>query len=271
MAVTAMPRERVTVPGLRNRKSGGPKIAALTAYDHSFAKVMDDAGIDLILVGDSLGMVVQGRRSTLGVTLEDITYHSAAVCSGVHGALVVADLPFLSYATVEQTLRSAAMVMGRGHAQMVKLEGAGPMLECIHALATRDVPVCAHLGLTPQSVHHFGGFKVQGREAGAAERLLADAEAVVQAGADLLVLECVPAQLAARITAQIAIPTIGIGAGPECDGQILVMHDVLGVSPGRRPRFVRNFLAGQDSIADAFAAYVAAVRDGSFPTAEHQY
>jgi 3-methyl-2-oxobutanoate hydroxymethyltransferase len=271
MAASESPRSKITVPGLRARKQSSEKIFALTAYDHSFARVMDDAGTDLVLVGDSLGMVIQGKRSTLGVSMDDIVYHCKAVTSGITYGLVVADLPFLTYATVEQSLRNAALAMGQGGAQMVKLEGAGPMLESIHALAERDVPVCAHLGLTPQSVHRLGGFKVQGRDEKAALRLLADAHAVADAGADLLVLECVPADLAQRITQSVPIPTIGIGAGPHCDGQILVLHDVLGVSPGRRPRFIKNYLTGRDSIAAALRAYGDEVRDGRFPGPEHQY
>lgn len=262
-------RIKQTVPLLRARK-GGAKLAALTAYDHGFAALMDHAGIDALLVGDSLGMVVQGQRSTLAVSIEDMVYHTRAVASGVQSALVITDLPFLSYADGPTALASARRVVAAG-AEMVKLEGAGVTLDVIKALSDRDVPVCAHLGLTPQSVHKLGGFKVQGRKQAAAERLLQDARAVEQAGAELLVLECVPSTLAARITAEVSIPTIGIGAGAQTDGQILVLHDVLGVTAGRRPRFVRNFLEGQISIEAAVQAYIAAVRDGSFPGKEHGY
>ncbi len=264
-------RVPVTVPGLRERKHGGDRIVALTCYDASFAACIEAAQVDLALVGDSLGMVVQGRASTLAVTLDDIIYHSRAVARGLHATLLVADMPFMSFRDVPTALTTATRLMAEGEAAMVKLEGGGWVVEVIDALARRDVPVCAHLGLTPQSVHRFGGFRVQGRSSDAGERLLADARSVAEAGADLLVLECIPAELAARITREIAIPTIGIGAGADCDGQILVLHDVLGVTPGRRPRFTRDFLAGNGSVTAAFAAYRDAVRSGEFPAAEHAY
>jgi len=265
-------RAAITVPKLRQMKLDGERIVALTAYDASFARVLDANGVDVVLVGDSLGMVVQGHKSTLPVTVEDIVYHTACVSRGLRSALLIADLPFQSYATPERALDSSAPMLAAGGASMVKLEGAGPMLETIHFLSEREIPVCAHLGLTPQSVLRLGGYKVQGREQAAAQRLLADAEAVTAAGAELLVLECVPSALAAEITARIDIPTIGIGAGPSCDGQILVLHDMLGINSGhRRPRFVKNFLASADSIAAAVQAYADAVRDGSFPGPEHGY
>jgi 3-methyl-2-oxobutanoate hydroxymethyltransferase len=265
-------RAPVTVPKLRQMKSAGEKIVALTAYDASFARVLDAAGVDLVLVGDSLGMVLQGHANTLPVTVEDIVYHSACVARGMHAPLLVADMPFQSYATPERALSAAAPMLAAGHASMVKLEGAGPLLDSIRFLTERDIPVCAHLGLTPQSVLRLGGYGVQGREEKAAQRLLEDARAVAEAGADLLVLECVPSALAAKVTAALAIPTIGIGAGPGCDGQILVLHDMLGIASGhRRPRFVKNFLEGRDSIEGAVRAYAEAVRDGSFPAAEHGY
>jgi len=260
----------VRVPQLRTMKADGRRIAALTAYDASFAAVLDQAGIDLILVGDSLGMVVQGRRSTIPVSLQHVVYHTDCVARGLSRALLVADLPFQCDATPERALDAATALLQAG-ASMVKIEGAGPKLESIAFLVERDVPVCAHLGLTPQSFLRLGGFKVQGREAAAAAQLREDARAVEAAGAEALVLECVPAALAAQISADLAIPTIGIGAGPGCDGQILVLHDLLGVAQGRRPRFVKDFLAGQPSVAAAVAAYASAVRDGSFPTAEHSY
>ena len=263
---------RVTVPQLRQMKHDGQRIAALTAYDWTFAATMDAQGIDVVLVGDSLGMVVQGHNSTLPVSVADIRYHCACVSRGLHRALLIADLPFLSYATAERALAASAEFLQQGGAAMVKLEGAGPMLDVIRFLSEREVPVCAHLGLTPQSVLRLGGYKVQGREQAAAERLRADARAVQDAGADLLVLECVPSALAAEVTAALSIPTIGIGAGPDCDGQILVLHDMLGINSGhRRPRFVRDFLADGGSIAGALVAYVRAVKSGEFPTAEHGY
>lgn len=266
------PRPAMTVPKLRQMKSAGERIVSLTAYDASFARVLDANGVDVVLVGDSLGMVIQGRSSTLPVTVEDIVYHTACVSRGLRSALLVADLPFQSYATSERALDSSAPMLAAGGASMVKLEGAGVMLETIRFLTERDIPVCAHLGLTPQSVLKLGGYRVQGREQAAADRLLADAEAVAAAGAELLVLECVPSALAGEISKRIAIPTLGIGAGPHCDGQILVLHDMLGINSGhRRPRFVKDFLESAGSIAGAVKAYASAVRDGSFPGPEHGY
>ena len=263
--------QAVTVPQLAALRAAGHKLAMLTCYDAGFARSMDAAGVDLILVGDSLGMVVQGRDSTLAVRIDDIAYHTRCVAAAARRALIVADLPFLADATPRRALDAAARLLQAG-AGMVKLEGAGHKLETIRFLVEREIPVCAHLGLTPQSVLRFGGFKVQGRGDAAAEALRADAQAVAAAGAALLVLEAVPAVLAARITADSPIPTIGIGAGPQCDGQVLVMHDMLGLDSGhRRPRFVRDFLADGGSVLGAFQAYVAAVRDGSFPAAEHGY
>ena len=265
-------RPAITVPKLRQMKVDGERIVSLTAYDASFARLMDACGVDVVLVGDSLGMVVQGHKSTLPVTVADIVYHSACVSRGLRSALLVADMPFQSCATPFRALESAVPMLAEGGASMVKIEGAGPMLETIQFLTERDIPVCAHLGLTPQSVLKLGGYKVQGREQAAAARLLSDAAAVAEAGAELLVLECVPSALAAEVTASLQIPTIGIGAGPACDGQILVLHDMLGINSGhRRPRFVRNFLEGNESIAAAVRAYAKAVRDGSFPGPEHGY
>ncbi|MBY4597360.1 3-methyl-2-oxobutanoate hydroxymethyltransferase [bacterium BD-1] len=264
-------RARLTVPALRRMKAEGRRIAAITAYDAGFARSVDAAGIDLVLVGDSLGMVCQGHDSTLPVTVDDIAYHTACVARGLSGALLVADLPFQADATPERALDASTRFLQAG-AAMAKLEGAGHKLEVIRFLAEREIPVCAHLGLTPQSVLRLGGYKVQGREAAAARRLLEDAKAVAEAGADALVLECVPSALAAEITAAIAIPTIGIGAGPACDGQILVLHDLLGMNSGhRRPRFVKDFLADGGSIEGAFRAYAEAVRAGTFPAPEHGY
>jgi 3-methyl-2-oxobutanoate hydroxymethyltransferase len=266
------PRAAITVPKLRQMKADGERIVSLTAYDASFARLLDANDVDVVLVGDSLGMVIQGHKSTLPVTIEDIVYHTACVSRGLRSALLIADLPFLSYATPDRALDASAPMLAAGGASMVKLEGAGPMLDVIRFLTERDVPVCAHLGLTPQSVLKLGGYKVQGREQAAAERLLADAVAVTEAGAELLVLECVPSALAAEITKRISIPTIGIGAGPSCDGQILVLHDMLGINSGhRRPRFVKNFLEQANSVEAAVRAYANAVRDGSFPGPEHGY
>lgn len=265
-------RAPITVPALRQMKQRGERIAALTAYDASFARAMDHAGIDAVLVGDSLGMVVQGGANTVSVTLDDMVYHSRCVAKGLRSALLIADMPFQTYAGPERALDAATALLADGLASMVKLEGAGFVLDAITFLSEREIPVCAHLGLTPQSVLKLGGFKVQGRDADAAKALLAQAQAVEAAGAQLLVLECVPSTLAADITGAVGIPTIGIGAGPDCDGQILVCHDALGINSGhRRPRFVKDFLKGRDSVEAAFRAYVDEVRSGAFPAPEHGY
>ena len=264
-------RAPLTVPALAQAKRDGRRLVMLTAYDAGFARALDANGADLLLVGDSLGMVVQGGDSTLPVTVADITYHTRCVARGVRHALVVADLPFQSDATPERALDAAIALLQAG-AGMVKLEGAGHKLDTIRFLVEREIPVSAHLGLTPQSVLRIGGYKVQGREEAAARRLREDARAVAEAGASLLVLECVPSSLAASITAVLDIPTIGIGAGPACDGQVLVLHDMLGLDSGhRRPRFVRDFLAEGGSVAGAVRAFAQAVRDGSFPGPEHSY
>ncbi|MFK2919552.1 3-methyl-2-oxobutanoate hydroxymethyltransferase [Dyella koreensis] len=263
-------RKPVTMPGLRAMKAEGRRIVMLTAYDYSFAWQLDVAGVDIALVGDSLGMVVQGHSSTLPVTLDHMVYHTAAVARGLSASLLVTDLPFMSDRDVPHALEAGARLVGEGGAAMVKIEGASPhILEVIHALTERVIPVCAHLGLTPQSVHKFGGFRIQGREQEAAERLLAEAKAVEAAGADLLVLEGIPASLGERITKAVGIPTIGIGAGPHCDGQVLVLQDMLGITPGKRPKFSKDFLAGRDSVAAAIAAYAEDVRSGAFPAPEH--
>lgn len=267
-SATAKP---VTVPELHAKKQRGEKIVSLTSYDASMAARADEAGVDFVLVGDSLGMVVQGHASTLPVTVDAMAYHCACVARGLRRALLVADMPFMSFRDVPTALANAARFFAEGSAAMVKLEGAGWVCEVIEALARHEMPVCAHLGLTPQSVHRLGGYRVQGREAAAAERLRAQARAVQEAGADLLVLECVPAGLAGEISRDLRIPTIGIGAGAECDGQILVIHDLLGITPGKRPRFSKDFLADSGSIPAAIAAYVQAVRAGSFPGPEHSY
>lgn len=256
---------------LRQRKLAAEKIVALTCYDASFAAGIEAAGVDVALVGDSLGMVVQGHASTLPVTLDQMVYHTAAVARGLRATLLVADMPFMSFRDAPIALATAARLMAEGGAAMVKLEGADWVLDVISALAAHAVPVCAHLGLTPQSVHKFGGYRVQGRLPADADQLLADAHRVTAAGADLLVLECVPAVLAAQISREIPIPTVGIGAGVDCDGQVLVLYDMLGVTPGKRPRFSKDFLKGRDSVAAALAAYVADVRAGVFPAAEHAY
>ncbi len=263
-------RKPVTVPGLRAMKAQGQRITMLTAYDASFAWQLEAAGIDVALVGDSLGMVVQGHASTLPVTLDQMVYHTAAVARGLSATLLVADLPFMADRDVAHVLAAGARLVGEAGAAMVKIEGAAAhVLEGVAALTARAMPVCAHLGLTPQSVHRFGGFRIQGREQEAADRLVADALAVQAAGAQLLVMEGVPVELGRRVTAAVEIPVIGIGAGPHCDGQVLVIHDLLGVTPGKRPKFSKDFLAGRDSVAAAIRAYADDVRSGAFPAPEH--
>jgi ketopantoate hydroxymethyltransferase (EC 2.1.2.11) len=254
---------------LRRMRAAGERIACLTAYDASFAAVLDRAGVDVVLVGDSLGMVMQGRGSTTAVTVADIVYHSRCVAPQLQRAFLVADLPFLSYATRERALDAAQRLMQEGGAQMVKLEGGREQADIVEYLAVRGVPVCAHLGLQPQRIHQLGTFRVQGRERSAAENMLQDARALQAAGADLMVLECVPNGLARSITEAVAAPVIGIGAGADVSGQILVLQDMLGYSPlvtqGRRPRFARDFLRDGGSVEGAVRAYVEAVRDGSYP------
>ena len=261
----------VTLTTLQSLKQSGEKIAMLTCYDATFAQTACQAGVDVLLVGDSLGMVLQGHDSTLPVTVAEMAYHTASVKRGNQGALILADLPFMAYATIEQTLNNSAALMQAG-AHMVKLEGAAWLAEPIRQLAERGVPVCAHLGLTPQAVNILGGYKVQGRQEAQARQMRADAMALEQAGVAMLLLECVPSELAAEISQAVKIPVIGIGAGSATDGQVLVLHDMLGMSlSGRTPKFVKNFMAGQSSIAGALSAYVKAVKDQSFPAAEHGF
>ena len=261
-------RKKVTITTLAEMRARDEKIAMLTCYDASFAAVMDQSGVDALLVGDSLGMVIQGHRTTLPVTLTDIAYHTSCVARAHPASLLVADMPFGFYATPEPALDNAALLMRTG-AEMVKLEGGSWLAPTVRMLVERGIPVCAHLGLTPQFVHQLGGFKVQGKTDAAAEQLLADALVLQDAGASLLVLEAIPTGLADRVTKSLVIPTIGIGAGPNCSGQVLVMHDMLGVFPGHRPKFVKNFTEDQSDIAGAISAYVQAVKDHSFPAAEH--
>jgi 3-methyl-2-oxobutanoate hydroxymethyltransferase len=263
-------RKPLTIPAMQAMKARGEKIATLTAYDAAFARLMDEAGVDLVLVGDSLGMVVQGHPTTLPVQLEQMVYHASCVRRGLQRAVLAVDLPFMTYATPKDALDAAARLVREAGVQMVKLEGGRHRLDVIRALAREDIPVCAHLGLLPQSVHRLGGYVVQGRDDRSAQLMLEDAMQVEAAGASLLVLECVPALLASEITAALSIPTIGIGAGAGCDGQVLVSYDMLGMTP-RCPRFCRDFLADADSVATAFAAYVTAVRQGAFPAPEHAF
>jgi 3-methyl-2-oxobutanoate hydroxymethyltransferase len=261
-------RKAITINTLQTLRQQGEKITMLTCYDASFAAMMDRCGVEVLLVGDSLGMVCQGHDSTLPVTITDVAYHTACVARGNHQAFLVADMPFGSYATPESAFANAVQLIQAG-AHMVKVEGGAWIAPIIEFLTVRAIPVCAHLGLTPQSVHQFGGYKVQGKTEAAADLLKADAKKLQTAGAALLVLEAIPAALAKEVTTQLAIPTIGIGAGPDCSGQVLVMHDLLGVFPGRKAHFVRNFMEGQTSIDAAIVAFVAAVKDQNFPALEH--
>ena len=261
---------KISVSRLAKMKQEQEKITCITAYDASFAAIFDQAGIQVLLVGDSLGMVLQGHDSTLPVTIEDIAYHTASVASSTEKSLIIADLPFMTYATPEQTYRNAATLMRAG-ANMVKLEGGTWLIDSVSGLVERGIPVCGHLGLTPQSVNVFGGYKVQGRNSDQAEKLLNDALALQQAGIQLLVLECVPVALAERVTKALDIPVIGIGAGAETDGQILVMHDAFGISAGFCPKFSKNFLVETGDIRRAIELYKEQVENKVFPGAEHSF
>ncbi len=260
---------RLTIKALQQQRDDGVKIAQLTCYDASFAAVLDAAGLDSLLIGDSLGMVLQGHDTTLPVKLADMAYHTSCVARGSKRAFLVADMPFGSYQeSPQQAFRSAAELMAAG-AQMVKLEGGAEFTDTVRFLTERGVPVCGHLGLTPQSVHKFGGYRVQGKGEDAEQKLIADAIELESAGAELLVLEAIPTGLGEQVTQRLRIPTIGIGAGPGCSGQVLVLHDMLDVFPGKKARFVRNFMKVASSISDAAQRNVRAVRDRSFPVTEH--
>ncbi|MBS4095291.1 MAG: 3-methyl-2-oxobutanoate hydroxymethyltransferase [Sulfuricella sp.] len=256
---------------LRKMAAAGEKIAVLTCYDASFAAQLDAAGVEVLLVGDSLGMVVQGATTTLPVSMDDMLYHTRCVTRGAQKAFIVADMPFGSYQeSPQQAFANAARLMAVG-AHMVKLEGGAAMVETTQFLTERGIPVCAHIGLTPQSVHQLGGYKVQGKTDHAAKKLLDDALALQHAGAGMIVLEAIPADLAKEVTARLTIPTIGIGAGPDCSGQVLVLYDMLGVYPGKSPKFSKNFLVGRDSVRGAVESYISAVKSGEFPAAEHSF
>ncbi len=261
----------VTLRDLARMKAEKTKIACLTAYDASFAALVDEAGIDVVLVGDSLGNVIQGHATTVPVTVDDIVYHTRNVGRGLKRAFLISDMPFLSYATPETALTNAARLMQEGGAKMVKLEGNGTQAAVVGYLAENGVPVCAHLGLRPQMVHKLGGFSVQGRQEKAAKQMLEDAQSLEKAGADLILLELVPKDLAAKIAAKVTVPVIGIGAGSKVDGQILVLYDMLGITPGRRPKFVRNFMDEAGSLSEGVTAYIKAVRNRSYPGAEHSF
>ena len=260
---------RTTLSKLQSMRDKGEKIAVLTCYDASFAALLENNGVDVLLVGDSLGMVIQGRETTLPVTIEQMAYHTTCVVSGSQRAFIIADMPFgTSQFSPRETFAYAVQLLAAG-AHMVKLEGGAEMADSVAFLISRGIPVCGHIGLTPQSVHQLGGYKVQGRGDVAAHKLAADAQALQQAGAGLIVLEAIPAALGAEVTAQLSIPTIGIGAGAACSGQVLVLHDMLGIYPGKKARFVKDFMPGAGSIAQAVANYVAEVKAGKFPAADH--
>lgn len=262
--------KKITVPALRGRKNGGQKISAVTAYDATMARLLDEAGVDVILVGDSLGMVVQGLPNTLPVTVEEICYHTRAVARAVRTAHLVSDMPFMSYqASTEQAVSSAGRMLKEGGCEAVKLEGGEAFAEAVRAIVRAGIPVMGHIGLTPQSVHAMGGFRVQGKGEDAAARIVADARALEQAGAYSMVVEGVPADLARRITDAVSIPTIGIGAGPDCDGQVLVCYDFLGMVRDLNPKFVKRYAELGNAIVEATRAYVDEVRSGAFPAPEH--
>ncbi|PNU19894.1 3-methyl-2-oxobutanoate hydroxymethyltransferase [Geothermobacter hydrogeniphilus] len=267
-----MSRKQTTILDLQRMKREGEKITVLTAYDYPFARLMDDEGVDVILVGDSVGSVVAGYDTTLPVTMDEMVYHTRAVVRGSEKALVVADMPFLSYQVdLADARRNAGRLIKEGGAQAVKLEGGSNMAETIHALVDIDIPVVGHIGLTPQSIHRMGGYRVQGKQADQAEKLLADARAVEQAGACAMVLEAIPASLAKEITAAVAIPTIGIGAGIDCDGQVLVIHDILGLCEKYSPKFVKRYADAATLIRGGIRDYIDEVKSGAFPGPEHSF
>ena len=260
----------VTVNTLKEMKQAGEKFTCLTSYDATFAQLVSSAGVEAILIGDSLGMVLQGNDSTLPVTVEDMAYHTQCVANGNQGALLMADMPFMSYATPEQAMENAAILMQSG-AHLVKLEGGDWLVETTRLLSERGIPTCLHLGLTPQTVNKMGGYKVQGRQDQQAEKMITDAVALAEAGADIILLECVPNELANKITEAVDVPVIGIGAGNGTDGQVLVIHDMLGATTGHRPKFVKNFLEGNNSIQAAIENYITDVKSGAFPSEEHTF
>lgn len=266
-----MRQSRITLPSLHEMYRNKEKITMLTCYDASFGGLLDAAGIDVILVGDSLGMVIQGHASTLPVNINEMIYHTACVARGVKAAFIIADMSFASYQeSKEQAYRNAAQLIAAG-AHMVKIEGGVEFSETVSFLVKRGIPVCGHLGLTPQSIHQLGGYKVQGKTQQAAELLLENATAIQNAGADMLVLEAIPTNLATEITTALSIPTIGIGAGTGCSGQVLVLYDMLGIYSGKKLRFVKNFMDGTSSIQQAIENYIKAVKNERFPTSEHSF
>jgi 3-methyl-2-oxobutanoate hydroxymethyltransferase len=264
-------RPPVTLTTLARMKEEGERIACLTCYDASFAVLVDEADADVVLVGDSLGMVIQGHDTTVPVTMNDIVYHCRAVVRGLNRPFLIADLPFMSYPSKQEALANSVRLMQEGGAKMVKLESGASQTEIVEFLTSHDIAVCAHLGLRPQSVHKSGGFRVQGREADAGERMLQDAKSLESAGADMLLLECIPTELGRAVTAAVHVPVIGIGAGPHTDGQILVLYDVLDITSGRKPRFVKNFMADAGTNLQALKNFVAAVKKREYPGAEHSF
>ncbi len=264
-----MAKPPVNVSTLRKMKEEGEPIACLTAYDASYAVLVDTADTDVVLVGDSLGMVIQGHDTTVPVTVDDIVYHTRAVARGLRRAFLVADMPFMSYTNPEQALENAVRLMQEGGAMMIKLEGGAGQVDIVEHLARHDIPVCAHLGLKPQSVHKMGGFKVQGRDSDKAREMIDSAKRLQDGGADIVLLECVPNKLGQAVTKALDVPVIGIGAGPDVDGQILVLYDILDITQGRTPRFVRNFQQNHDAPLAALQSYVKAVKDRSYPAPEH--
>jgi 3-methyl-2-oxobutanoate hydroxymethyltransferase len=264
-------RPPVTLTTLAQMKANKQKIASLTCYDASFAVLLDHADVDVVLVGDSLGMVIQGHDTTVPVTMDDVVYHCRAVARGLHRPFLMADLPFMSYPSKDDALAHSVRLMQEGGAEMVKLESGGTQIEIVEFLATHDIAVCAHLGLKPQSVHKTGGFRVQGRQHDAAELMIENARRLESAGADIVLLECIPAELGKAITEALHVPVIGIGAGADTDGQILVLYDILDITTGRKPRFVRNFMEGSTSNQEALARFVKAVREGEYPAPEHSF
>ena len=264
-------RPPVSLSTLDRMKAQREKIACLTCYDASFAVLLDAADVDVILVGDSLGMVIQGHDTTVPVTMDDIVYHCRAVARGLHRPFLMADLPFMSYPSKERALENSVRLRQEGGAEMVKLESGAGQVEIVEFLASHDIAVCAHLGLKPQSVHKTGGFRVQGRGVDAARRILDSAKALEAAGADIVLLECIPNELGAEISAALTVPVIGIGAGPATDGQILVLYDILDITSGRKPRFVQNFMEGAGNNLEAIRRYVRAIKDASYPGPEHGF
>jgi 3-methyl-2-oxobutanoate hydroxymethyltransferase len=271
MKAGAPQKTPATLATLQAMRQRGEKIACLTTYDAAFTRVLESAGVDMFIIGDSLGMVVMGHESTVAVTMADMLYHAANVARVGRSAWRIVDLPYRSYETPDQALANARRLVDEGGAHMVKLEGGTGKAAIVEHLASHDISVCGHIGLLPQSVEAYGGYRVQGRDAAAAAAILADAAALENAGAEMLVIECIPAALTARITGSVDIPVIGIGAGVDCDGQVLVLYDMLGMAPEPHPRFVKDFLQENGSIHAAVAAYVAAVKDGSYPASEHSY